>query len=262
MQTHPDRLSEASLRHALGALAQSYSISVFDSIDSTNAQARRLAATTAPLPAVIAAGSQSAGRGRMGRSFYSPDQTGLYFSLLYESSASPADAVTVTGAAAVAVMRAIRRLTGMQASIKWVNDLYLNSKKICGILAESIFSADAPPRYILGIGVNLSTTAFPDGLSDIAGSLMADNLSRAELLAAILHELHAFLQDPTDRSWLADYRLHSAVIGKRITWTHAGNAEQGVALDVDGEGGLLVRTDAGICQTLRTGEISLRIQTE
>ncbi len=260
MQALPDILSESSLRHALGESAQSFSFFVHASIDSTNAEARRLAATTVSLPAVIAAESQTAGRGRMGRSFFSPAKTGLYFSLLYESDASPADAVTVTGAAAVAVTRAIRDLTGRQAMIKWVNDIYLDGKKICGILAESIFSADAPTRYILGIGVNLSTTEFPEALSDVAGSLMENRVSRAELLAKILHGLHSFLLDPTDRSWLEDYRRYSAVIGKRVTWTRDGNTEQGLALDIDGDGGLSVLSDTGVRHTLRTGEISLRIQ--
>lgn len=259
MPAPTDMLSEASLRRSLGDLDPFFSIFVHSSLDSTNSEARRLAATSVPLPAVIAADTQTAGRGRMGRGFFSPAGTGLYFSLLYESSASPADAVTVTGAAAVAVMHAIRSLTGMQVSIKWVNDLYLGGKKICGILAESIFAGNTPPRFILGIGVNLSTEAFPEELSAIAGSLMASGVSRADLLAQILRELNPFLQDPTDRSWLADYRAHSLVIGKRVAWTREGQVEHGIALDIDANGGLSVRSDAGVTQTLRTGEISLRV---
>lgn len=228
-------------------------------IDSTNAEAKRLAALDAPCPALIVAGAQTAGRGRMGRNFFSPADTGAYFSLLYESDADPRDAVTVTGAAAVAVMRAVRALTGILLSIKWVNDLYLGSRKVCGILAESVFCAGHQPRLILGIGVNLSTEQFPPELAEIAGSLDVQNVTREELIAAILSELLPFLHDPTNRSWLADYKAASMVLGRAIRWSDGGRPEEGVALDVDDRGGLVVRSASGEVKTLASGEISLRL---
>jgi BirA family biotin operon repressor/biotin-[acetyl-CoA-carboxylase] ligase len=195
----------------------------------------------------------------MGRRFHSPVGTGVYFSLLHTLDRPISDAVSVTSATAVAVMRAIRRLCGVQTEIKWVNDLYLGSRKICGILAESVLCAGQKPRLILGVGVNLSTEDFPTELAGIAGSLGAKELSRADLIAAIVGELEPFLCDPTDRSWLPDYKAASMVLGNAVRWSEHGRSEEGVAVDVDDRGGLVVRTASGEEKTLASGEISLRL---
>lgn len=258
-QGYPDPLTRESLAAALGARASELTLQVHPLIDSTNAEAKRLATAELSKPVLIVAEAQTAGRGRMGRSFFSPADTGVYFSLLWETDADPRDAVTVTGAAAVAVMRAIRARTGIAVSIKWVNDLYLGSRKICGILAESVLCAGQKPRLILGVGVNLSTEDFPTELADIAGSLGAKELSRADLIAAIVGELEPFLCDPTDRSWLPDYKAASMVLGNAVRWSEHGKCEEGVAVDVDDCGGLVVRTASGEEKTLASGEISLRL---
>lgn len=244
---------------ALGTEASSLTVRVYPTLDSTNAEAKRLAQKGASYPTLLVAEEQTMGRGRMGRSFFSPADTGVYFSLLYESDASLTDAVTVTSAASVAVMRAIRKKTGIQTAIKWVNDLYLGSKKVCGILAESVFCANERPKLILGIGVNLSTSDFPTELAGVAGSLGVCDLSRADLIAAILCELRPYLLDPSNRSWLGDYKDHSAVLGRAVSWSRGGVTEHGVALDIDGRGGLCVRTDSGEEKILSSGEISLRL---
>lgn len=254
-----NQLTEQTLRQALGAHAQELAIHLHKTLDSTNTEAKRLAHTDVPLPALIVAEEQTNGRGRMGRSFFSPADTGVYFSLLYDTDADLRDAVTVTGAAAVCVMRAIRTLTGMEAAIKWVNDLYLGGKKVCGILAESVLCENAAPRLILGIGINLSTSDFPPELRGVAGSLGTPTLSRANLIGAILCELLPFLRNPTDRSWIADYKAHSMVLGRAVSWTRDGIATHGVALDIDGRGGLCVCSNTGEHLTLESGEISLRL---
>lgn len=259
MSTPTDQLTELTLRQALGAVASQIAIHLHRSIDSTNTEAKRLSHTDAPLPALIVAQEQTNGRGRMGRSFFSPADTGVYFSLLYETDADVRDAVTVTGAAAVCVMRAIRALTGIETAIKWVNDLYLGDKKVCGILAESVLCKNAAPRLILGIGINLSTSDFPSELRGVAGSLGAPTLSRAALIGAILCELLPFLRAPTDRSWITDYKAHSTVLGRAVSWTRDGIVTHGVALDINERGGLCVRSDAGEHLTLESGEISLRL---
>ena len=254
-----NQLTEQTLRHALGIHAQELAIHLHRTLDSTNTEAKRLSRTDISRPALIVAEEQTNGRGRMGRSFFSPADTGVYFSLLYETNSDPRDAVTVTGAAAVCVMRAIRALTGIETAIKWVNDLYLGGKKICGILAESVLCENAAPRLILGIGINLSTSDFPPELQGVAGSLGASTLSRADLIGAVLCELLPFLRDPTDRSWLTDYKAHSMVLGRAVSWTRNGTVTHGVALDIDGRGGLCVCSDAGEHLTLESGEISLRL---
>ena len=254
-----NQLTEQTLRQALGIHAQELAIHLHRTLDSTNNEAKRLAHTDAVLPALIVAEEQTNGRGRMGRSFFSPADTGVYFSLLYETNSDLRDAVTVTGAASVCVMRAISALTGKEAAIKWVNDLYLGGKKICGILAESVLCKNTSPRLILGIGINLSTSDFPPELQNVAGSLGVSTLSRAALIGAVIGELLPFLRDPTNRSWIADYKAHSMVLGHAVSWMQNGSVTHGVALDIDGRGGLCVCSDAGEHLTLESGEISLRL---
>lgn len=251
-----DELSVASLTEALGG-ADEIAVAVYPSIDSTNQEAKRRA-RSGERQALIVAETQTAGRGRLGRSFYSPDATGVYFSVLYTVNAPLSDAVAVTSAAAVAVMRAIKRVCGLQTEIKWVNDLYLDGKKVCGILAESV-PVEGGIGIVVGVGINLRDADFPDTLAEIAGTLHTD-VSRAELIAAVYRELLPYLAETTDRSWLDDYRHHSFVLGHPITWTRGGECFEGVALDIDEDGGLVVCDRLGAVQTLSSGEISVRRQ--
>ena len=137
----------------------SFPVSVLRTVDSTNTEARRRILSGESLPQAILAEEQTAGRGRMGRSFYSPAGTGIYLSLCFEASGS--EILFLTTAAAVAVHRAIREVTGIVTDIKWVNDLYFRGRKVSGILAES-FSVEEKRYVIRGVGVNLYTTEFPE----------------------------------------------------------------------------------------------------
>ena len=262
MQPTKDQLNFHTLCASFGKDAEALDVYVFEELDSTNTHAKRLAVENIHArPSLIVAARQTAGRGRMGRSFYSPDQTGVYFSLSYEVSAPLDTAVSITCAASVAVMRAIRDVCGVQTDIKWVNDLYLNRKKVCGILAESVCIENAT-RVILGIGINLRTVNFPEELADKAGSLGDTNVRRAELIAAVWRELKPFLANPDDAPWLADYRAHSCVIGKPITFVREGRTCFGVAESIDGQGTLAVRLSDGSTEHLRTGEISIHFKNE
>lgn len=250
-----DLIFEQQLSDTFGA---SVAVRVFDEIDSTNNEAKRMALDGIDTPALIVAEHQTAGRGRMGRSFYSPAQTGVYFSILYPVRTPLGGMVSVTGAAAVAVMRAIRALTGKQTAIKWVNDLYWNGKKVSGILAEAVTVGDTT-HLIIGIGVNINTVSFPAELDGKAGSLGTQEVSRTALIAEICRELIPSLRDPYDRAWLSDYRAHSCVIGKPITWTRDAVERHGVAVGINDDGELTVRCDGGQTEVLRTGEISVRV---
>ena len=254
-------LTEAALREQLGD-ARDVLLRVFSETDSTNRRAKQMALEGFDGFAVLAAERQTAGRGRLERSFYSPEGSGAYFSFLYSTAHPLENAVTVTGAASVAVMRAIRQLTGKQATIKWVNDLYMDGKKVCGILTEAVTDPTDPTRHhiVVGIGVNWHPAAFPTELSSIAGSVGAVDISRASLIGAVLRELEPYIRDPEDRGWLADYRACSAVIGKEIRWIKNGTSSTGMALGIDDDGGLVVKRSTGECETLRTGEISVRLR--
>ena len=227
----------------------------YDTVDSTNSEAKRLA-TAISLPAVLVADTQSAGRGRMGRSFFSPEKTGLYFSYVTDRITSE-ETVGLTAAAAVASARAIARVTGIETEIKWVNDLLLGGKKIAGILCER-FAVEGRAVTVVGIGINLSTAEgdFPEELQKKAGSLgMADDV-RPRLTVALAEELHARLCALPDRAFMEEYRTRSAVLGRRVRYTENGVTYEGEAVAMDDEGGLWVETD-GQMRRLGSGEISL-----
>ena len=256
MQENAPRICKNAIIDALGAQFCATTVHVFDEIDSTNTEAKRMAINGFAGDALLVAHTQTAGRGRMGRSFYSPVQTGAYFSILHTSETPLYDAVAITSAASVAVMRAIRTLMGIQTQIKWVNDLYYNQKKVCGILTEAI-SMGTQTHIIVGVGINLDTADFPDDLKGIAGSLGA-SIAPSLLIAEIYRQINVYLQDTGNREWLADYREHSMVLGKRVTWAEAGKTHTGVAEAIDKDGALLIRNEENGLVRLHTGEISLR----
>ncbi len=226
----------------------------YDTVDSTNSEAKRCAAKIA-LPAVLVADAQSAGRGRMGRSFFSPRNTGLYFSYLTNRLA-PENTVGLTAAAAVATARAIARVTGIETEIKWVNDLLLDGKKIAGILCER-FMSDERSFVVIGIGINLATADFPDDLRHKAGSLGACTSIRDHLALVLAEELHALVSALPDRAFMEEYRTRSAVLGRRVRYTVNGETYDAEALAIDDGGGLLVRAENGRETLLASGEISL-----
>ena len=232
----------------------------YDSIDSTNTQAKRLLADGLTGKALITANEQTAGRGRQGRSFYSPKNTGIYYSYVYHPQKTLADAVFITTAAAVSVVRAIERISAVNPVIKWVNDVYVAGKKVCGILTEAVsdFESGALESVIVGIGINVSTTSFPAELRNTAAGLGDTGITRAALLNAAAAELIKAAEDMENPAILADYKRHSAVIGKEITFIKNGKSTKATAVDIDEKGGLIVKTENGI-QTLSSGEISVRL---
>ena len=250
------RVCKNALICALGAQFDGIFAEVFDEIDSTNTQAKRMVQEGFSGDALLVAHTQTAGRGRMGRSFYSPNSTGAYFSILHTLDAPLCDAVAITSAAAVAVMRAIRRLSSLQTEIKWVNDLYYNGKKVCGILTEAASTGEGT-HVIVGIGINLETADFPEELTAIAGSL-GTQIDANELIAQIYCEIAHYLKNPGNREWLADYRAHSCVLGRRVAWTAGESTRIGIAESIDGDGALMIRTAENELVRLHTGEISLR----
>ncbi|MDO4732943.1 MAG: biotin--[acetyl-CoA-carboxylase] ligase [Bacillota bacterium] len=256
-----DFLSPEGIRAALAPEHQDLDILVYKEIDSTNTEIKRLLPQYAARPLLLIAEQQSQGRGRQGRSFFSPAGTGLYMSLLIHPGAPMDCALAVTTMASVAAARAIRRLCGREVQIKWVNDLYLEGKKVCGILTEAIsdFESGTVQSLIIGIGVNIRTQDFPAELAEIGGSLQSEELSRKQLAAEILNQLLPLTANLENHSYLADYRRFSLVLGKDILYYVQGVPHPGLALAIDEQGGLLVRTQEGKEITLRSGEISLRL---
>lgn len=235
------------------------SVRVFDELDSTNNEAKRRAFDGAHEPVLIIAERQSAGRGRMGRSFYSPEGTGLYMSLLVSIDGGFRNTVGITSAAAVAAVRAIREVCGVETGIKWVNDIYLGDKKIAGILAES-FSAGDDFFAVIGIGVNMYTSEFPDELRGRAGSIMSDKGNRSSLAAAITKELVSLIRKLPNKDFMQEYRESSIVLGKEVTFVENGLSFNGFAESISDDGALTVVLENGDTHVLKSGEISLRVK--
>ena len=258
-----DRVSAAGIRAALPAALRALPIHFHDTVDSTNSQAKRLLADGLSGEALVVAAAQTAGRGRRGRSFYSPRDTGVYMTLILRPEGEVSDLVSLTAAAAVAVVRAIEGLTDARPAIKWVNDVYLEGKKLCGILTEAVTGLESGlvEGLVVGIGINVGTEDFPPELSGIAGSLRSHTLRKNRLIAAVAEELFRIAAHPEDKSYLADYRRRSMVLGRRVCFEQNGQRFEALATDIDDGGGLLVQLDDGSARTLRSGEITLRVSS-
>ena len=260
-----DRLSPDAVRAYLpSAEPRDLEIVVLETVDSTNNEAKRRAVSGVTRPILILAEQQTAGRGRLGRNFYSPAGTGLYLSLLYRSEGSLADAVPVTSAAAVAVTEAIEALTDKRPDIKWVNDVYLGGRKICGILTEAVTDMETggAQDIIVGIGLNITTEAFPDGLESTAASLFPVGVNRNRFAAEIVSRLWQYASHLSDKAYLPTYRSHSILIGKEITYRRGEEVKGGTVIGIDDDCGLAIRRDDGTTEVLRTGEVTVRLKED
>lgn len=236
----------------------------YGSIDSTNSEARRLIQSgELKPPAVLTAKAQTAGRGRQGRSFYSPADTGIYMSVVTELPKDANDIQLLTVRVSLAVYDAIYDVTGIKTGIKWVNDLYVESKKVCGILAETLYCAAIDKvAAIIGIGINISTKDFPNELSDKAGSLgiSGDNIDVLKVdLAQKTAEyvLNMEMKYHDAHGLIETYKSRSIVIGKRISYEKNGAPIEGTAVGIDETGALIVKIKDGF-DYLQSGEISLK----
>ena len=240
---------------------------VLPEVDSTNTLCKRLAAEDAPDGTVVMADRQTAGRGRRGRSFLSPAGMGLYLSVLWRPDCPPERLLPLTALSAVAVCRAIERLGGAGAEIKWPNDLVMGERKICGILTElSLEGESGHVEYaIVGIGINCRQKPenFPPELREIAGSLdmvLPVQVKRAALAAALTEELDTLRREVMfqPEKWLADYRRRCLTVGSRVQVIRGDERREAEALAVDERFGLNVRYDDGKTEILRSGEVSVR----
>ena len=261
----PDILSREEIVSQIDTVWAGQNVYYFTETDSTNIQAKRMGDQGAPHGTLAAAGQQTAGKGRRGRTWESPADQNIYMSLLLRPEIAPVKAPMLTLVMAYAAAMALRECTGLDVQIKWPNDLVINGKKICGILTEAItdFESGQIQNLILGIGINCSTNEFPKDLLEIAGALEG-SFSKNELAAEVLNQLLPLIEHLEDRTFLEDYRGHSLVIGKDIQVYKGGYAgtvpgRGASALGIDENGGLIVQYDSGERETLATGEISIRL---
>lgn len=239
------------------------SVRFYQSTGSTMDDAAEWAGAGAEEGAVVVAETQTASRGRMGRRWIS-DEGNLYFSVLFrpEPDALP----LLSPLAGVAVARSIRQVAGLYPSIKWPNDVMIDGRKVAGILAESALSGSVVNHAVVGIGVNvaLEVSADPE-IAATATSLnyaSGSEIDRPELLRRILQHMDALYLDlKRGRSPIAEWRRWLDILGQRVTVTHHGATNTGLAEDIDEHGNLLLRTDAGELLTLTAGDITLRAAT-
>lgn len=261
----------------MSRLSHPCDIHIFEKIDSTNNYAKSLDAMDRPQ--LVVASEQTAGRGRLGRSFFSPADKGIYMSIAFEPDFDLDKSLFVTTLSAVAICRAIEDVTGLRPRIKWVNDVYLDGKKLVGILteAESNFESGKIQKIIVGVGVNCFDCDLPDELRETATYLRNPALSftRNDLIAAFCNYFFDMIGNFDQRAILRDYKRRSFIIGEHILVFNPAIARQigrsgerlkdGIrarAIDIDENGGLVVEFLEGPMssqmQTLTSGEITIR----
>lgn len=261
-----DILSPQGIRRFLKPEYRNLNLTVLPTAPSTNALVREKANQGCPEGCVIVACEQTAGRGRYGRQFFSPADTGVYLSLLLRPTAySPQQATCLTAAAAAAMCQAMEAVTGQQPGIKWVNDIFLRGKKVCGILTEAAVGLEtgALDYMVLGAGVNLypPVKGFPEEIQPIAGSVLERSCPEAKnrLVGEFLNRFWNFYTHPECRAYLEDYRARSLAIGQNVTVLSAGRAVSAYAYGIDDDFRLLVRYENGDTEALSYGEIRIQL---
>lgn len=236
-------------------------IFIFDSIDSTNNYAKYLAASGAENGVLVTAETQNAGKGRMGRSFYSPSGGSIYMSVVLRPQTDMESSQLITSCIAVATAEAIDCVCSTDVKIKWVNDLFLGGKKICGILTEASlnFENGRLDYAVAGIGINLKSVknSFSQQLSEIATSIEDETGNipdRCRLIAEILKNIDLYMSNMEKRNFLNEYRRRSFILGKRIAVSKFNSERMATAIGISDNAGLIVRYDDGNEETLNSGE--------
>lgn len=240
-------------------------ITVQSSVTSTNTLLKQAAENGAPEGTVLVAEEQTAGRGRLGRSFYSPAGTGVYFSLVLRPAFSAAESSLITTCAAVAAAGAMEEISGHPTQIKWVNDIYTAGRKVCGILTEAAIDMESGGlQYaVLGIGINLlkPENDFPEEIRDRAGALFTDDADgdfRCRLVAEILNRFMTDYRNLTEKRFLEEYRGRSMLTGQEVEILRGGTVVPAKALGIDDDFGLIVEYPDGRQEHLGSGDVSVR----
>lgn len=255
-------ISEDILRQSLKGAAKRYDISVFESVTSTNTLLKEMAEKGAADGTVVIAESQTAGKGRMGRSFFSPAGTGIYISVLVRSETEAEKAVLITARAAVAACRTIEKLTDKFPQIKWVNDIFSEGKKVGGILTEAAAVKEKIRYAVMGIGINVFVPAegFPAEIKDTAGAICEETIT--DLREKTAAEFLNFFSSLSDYDIVfEEYKKRSLVLGRKaeIVNTATGSFYPATVLDIDPKCRLVIEDGNGEIKTLSSGEIRIKM---
>ncbi len=258
----PDKLLPAEITQGLKTRYLKGPIHHFETLPSTNDLAKELASRDAPEGSLVVAECQSQGRGRLGREWDSPPGVGLYASLLLRPPLPPTEMPQITLTTAVAVVRALRRATGVAPGIKWPNDLLVDGKKVGGILTEMETESDRIRFLVVGLGLNVNNREFPPPLNLTATSLALvarSSFHRPEILRAWLEEFEALYDLFLNQDFgviLEEWREYNVTLGQTVTVRQGPREISGLALEVAGDGALLVRQRTGEVIRVTSGEIA------
>lgn len=263
--------ADGILRYLPERLKGKFDFQIFKKVSSTNTLLKQMAAEGEKEWKVIAAEEQTAGKGRMNRTFYSPSNSGIYMSILLRPDFNASESLFITTMAAVAVTEGIEKVLQTEAEIKWVNDIYCKGKKVCGILTEaSVNVENSKLDYaVLGIGINVKTPkdVFPDEIKNVAGSIVepeqngenSDNL-RNRLIADIVTRIHDYYLRLDRHEFMSKYREKSMLIGKEVYVMSDKDKEGLLVLDIDDNAALVVEHRDGRIAHISSGEVSVRIK--
>lgn len=266
LQSSHDVLSESGIRKYMSEdVLNHVKLIIENTVDSTNTRLKVMAGSGAEEWTVMVAEEQTAGRGRMNRSFYSPSRTGIYMSILFRPKISARESLFITTMAAVAVTKALENILGLHPMIKWVNDIYLDSKKVCGILTEAAINVENGylDYAVLGIGINvkLPEESFPDEIKDIAGVLSHGGDEKEELrcqiVAEVLNYIYQYYEDLEEHSFMDEYISHSFLIGKKV-YVVGNEQEELFVKGISESAGLIVEHEDGRVEELSSGEVSVK----
>lgn len=255
----PDRLFSSEISDELNTKFLGRKIHYFDVVSSTMDIAMQLAMKGSPEGTLVLAEAQTKGRGRLGREWFSPKYKGIYLSLVLRPKILPHQASILTLLSAMSICEAIKEIIGLDARIKWPNDILIHNKKLGGILTELNAETDEVRFIIIGIGLNVNNDK--KTLLSLATSLKEQNkvsINRVKLLQEILRKLEAnylSFQDKGSEPILEKWRAHNVTLGRRIKVFFYRQHIEGQAVDIDTDGSLLVRSDSGIIQKVSAGDV-------
>jgi len=259
LESSPDRLFALEIAHGLNTKYIGRKIHYFDYLSSTMDLAMQLGIQTAPHGTLVLAESQTSGRGRLGRSWFSPKYKGIYFSLILRPKISPSASPMLTLLAAVSICEAIKKVAGLDAQIKWPNDVFCGNKKIAGILTEMNAEVDKVNFVVIGIGLNVnndkkSLVAQATSLKEQAGQSISRILLLQELLRRIENN-YFLLEDRGGQGIIDKWRSFSLTLGRRVKVYCQDKHVEGQAVDIDQDGALLIRKDSGLTQKVFSGDV-------
>lgn len=265
LKTSPDIISYSEMKSVLNTKWIGEELYFYEEIDSTNTKAKQLAETGATSGTLVVSNMQTAGKGRRGRQWESPSETGIFMTLILKPDMNPSKASMLTLVMALAVVKACNEVTKSTCYIKWPNDIVLNKKKICGILTEMSAEMDYINHIVIGIGINANVDSFPEELKNKATSLKIENgkeVKRAMLINRIMvhfeHEYEIFMHNESMKAQIDEYNEFLINKDKEVTIIEPSNQYQGIALGIDEIGKLLVKKEDGKIEAVYAGEVSVR----